>query len=1240
MAPSVKNNSTLKALKAQLKGIQSSLNDISRFVEQFKEDTSVTQITIRLDRIDSLWEKYSETLVSILGHAQFEEEEDEYERKREKDSDRFYEMKSFLLDKARERQPALEHNQSIRDVSMLGGLDHVRLPQIKLQSFNGEMELPEVEKFHYLKGCLQGEPKNLIDPLPLTEANYQVAWNTLLKRYDNSKVLRKRQIQALFKLPALQRESVGELHNLLEGFERIVQTLDQVVQPRDYKDLLLVNFLTTRMDPVTRRSWEEQSANKDQDTVKDITEFLHRRLRILESMPPKAMERNTHQLQVSSKVKSTAVRTSYNLVQSSAGNCVICKDNHMLYQCSRFQRLSVMERDSVLKANGLCRNCFKVGHQARDCQSRYSCRKCQRRHHTLVCFRSDNDVRVGTHPKPSNFSNPKEPKGSSSNASSSQVAEVAASDVVASNVANQISSQVLLATAIILLEDEDGNRFVARALLDSGSESNFITQSLCQRMRVHRSTVDVSVMGIGESASKVKHRIETMVLSRNTEFSRKMEFLVLPKVTVNLPTTRVSTEGWSIPTGFTLADPSFFQPNAVDVVLGIESFFDFFHTGRTVSLGEHLPTLTETVFGWVIGGGVSSMQHSLRINCHVSSSCKLETLVERFWECEELDSTKTYSKEEQMCEKIFEETVKRTSEGRYVVALPQIDHMVQRLGESREIAYRRLQATERRLARNAMLCKQYYSFMEEYLRLGHMQKVSDQNPCDRSYLPHHPVVKEASTTTKVRVVFDASCRTSTGVALNDCLLSGPTIQEDLRSIILRCRMKYIMMVADVEKMFRQILVRQEDRHLQCILWRSSPAADVNVYELCTVTYGTKSAPFLATRTLHQLAQDEEHRFPLAAKAIHKDTYVDDVLSGVNSVQEALELRLQLEGLLSSGGFRLRKWASNCQEALDGIAEENLALHTKNSNGLDPDPWVKILGLSWIPKTDCFKFDFTFPIIEETAELSKRQILSVIAMLFDPLGLIGAVITTAKVLMQLLWTLTDEAGQRLNWDQPIPSTDHEEAVDKYCSNEGMQWRFIPPRSPHFGGLWEAAVRSSKHHLLKVLGENPESPEDLITLLTQIEACLNSRPLTAMSDDPNDMEPLTPAHFLIGSSLQAIPDLNYENVPANRLRNMQRMQQKVQLFWRRWRREYLHTLQARTKRWKPPIHVKIGQLVVIQDDNQSPSHWKMGRICELHPGSDGVVRVVTLRTATGLLKRAVEKLCLLPYMDHEEDSELEI
>lgn len=185
---------------------------------------------------------------------------------------------------------------------------------------------------------------------------------------------------------------------------------------------------------------------------------------------------------------------------------------------------------------------------------------------------------------------------------------------------------------------------------------------------------------------------------------------------------------------------------------------------------------------------------------------------------------------------------------------------------------------EQRMNRNPELCQQYIDFMNEYSALGHMQKVDDYetppNPC--YHLPHHAVLREESTTTKVRVVFDASCKTSRGPSLNDALMVGPIVQEELRSIIMRARTHPIMLIADIKQMFRQILVDEKDTPLQRIVWRTTPDLPLDTYELKTVTSGTACTPFLATRVLHKLADDEHENFPMATEVLRKDFYVDDI----------------------------------------------------------------------------------------------------------------------------------------------------------------------------------------------------------------------------------------------------------------------------------------------------------------------------------------------------------------------------
>ncbi|XP_055542678.1 uncharacterized protein LOC129728276 [Wyeomyia smithii] len=520
---------------------------------------------------------------------------------------------------------------------------------------------------------------------------------------------------------------------LLEGFGRIVQTLDQIVQPIEYKDLLLTNLLTTRLDPITRRGWEEIPASQKTDTVKELLEFLHRRTQVLECLPSKMVDTKGGNQLPPQRQRPVVVETSYSTVQSSGIRCTVCSANHLLFQCETFQRMSVTERDALVRTHSLRRNCFRLGHQAKDCQSKYSCRSCKSRHHTMVCFKRERENTSKNRSTTTTAATPCATTGKqpSTPSNSSQIVNMVATSTSVSNSATYIKSTVLLATAMLLVEDDHGN-------------AHFSIQAL--------------------------------------------------RVTVHLPTATVNVKGWSIPEGIQLADPSFCVSMGIDLVLGIEAFFDFFVSGRKITLGEQMTSLNGSVFGWVVSGGLSSIEQAPRVSCHVTTK-GLDELVAKFWGCEEIELKRSHSKVEERCVEIFKQTVQRGTDGRYTVALPMVEDAFTRLGESKNIALRRLQGTERRT-------------------------------------------------------------------------------------------KQIMLVADVEKMFRQIFIRQDDRPLQCILWRSSPTDEVATYELNTVTYGTKPAPFLATRTLTQLARDEGARFPLAARAVMEDTYMDDVITGSNDQEEA------------------------------------------------------------------------------------------------------------------------------------------------------------------------------------------------------------------------------------------------------------------------------------------------------------------------------------------------------------------
>ena len=201
------------------------------------------------------------------------------------------------------------------------------------------------------------------------------------------------------------------------------------------------------------------------------------------------------------------------------------------------------------------------------------------------------------------------------------------------------------------------------------------------------------------------------------------------------------------------------------------------------------------------------------------------------------------------------------------------------------------------------------------------------------------------------------------------------------------------------------------------------------------------------------------------------------------------------------------------------------------------------------------------------------------------------------------------------------------IFEYFSESKIEWHFNPPASPHHGGIWEAAVKSAKFHLQRIVGNATLTLEEFMTLLCQVKAALNSRPLVPLSTKADDYGVLTPGHFLIGRPPLALPFPDVTNVQINRLSRWNKQEKMFQTFWSIWSKQYLFTLQQRTKWTKINSDLNLGDLVAIKEDNLPPLKWKLGRISELHPGPDGLIRVITVQTQNGPLKRPVVKIVQL-------------
>ncbi|XP_018308840.1 uncharacterized protein [Mycetomoellerius zeteki] len=428
-----------------------------------------------------------------------------------------------------------------------------------------------------------------------------------------------------------------------------------------------------------------------------------------------------------------------------------------------------------------------------------------------------------------------------------------------------------------------------------------------------------------------------------------------------------------------------------------------------------MPHLAKDRFGWILAGrsrnvsGTSAGAQSFHASI---TNTQLHEQLARFWDVENVAAASdTRTAEEAYCEEHFIQNMSRNEQGRFIVKLPFTESGAHAFVNSKNIALKRFGAVERRLSRDSSLDERYSQFMSEYIALGHMRQIDEKEGEDSEsfYLPHHCISK-APAYGKFRVVFDASAKDAAGVSLNDVLMVGPTVQQDLFTILLRFRTFRYALSADVVKMYRQIQVHPSQTRYQRILWRDESASNIAAYELLTLTYGTSPASFLATRCLTWLAEHSAAEWPHGAMCIGRDFYVDDMLTGADTMTEALTIRNETIKVLRTGSFELGKWASSHPELLVGIKNQS-----DNPVVIQNNPESSVLGIHWIHSRDAFRFSYN-PDGDATV-VSKRNILSEISRLYDPLGLLSPVIVQAKLILQALWQMG------AHWDESIPQDLH-------------------------------------------------------------------------------------------------------------------------------------------------------------------------------------------------------------------------
>jgi len=922
----------------------------------------------------------------------------------------------YLAECLENLEPVVSQNQSL-DSSLLradaSALSLSNLPPIKLPPFDGNFSewetfrdrfntliiqnraLTDFARMHYLASSLKGRALDSISTLAITADNFTVAWETLTQRFENKRRLLSSHFSTLLGLSVVTKESASALQALFDQINNTVSSMKNL--GRSSSDLwndFLVHLSVQKIDSASRKAWTLKTSDSDLPPAFDeLSRFLSHRIRALEECSSTSIAKDSKSSGPSRVTVATASATALSA-------CPLCKARHFVNACAKFTAQNPNQRRETVKRLKRCFNCLSASHSVQDCKSKYSCRSCGKRHHSTLHLDSDSE---------SNNATSKATDSPSQNPSTTvEVNSLLTSALPRSR------SQVLLATARVQV-NASGRSIVVRALLDQGSEATFISATLAHSLRVKRIRMPVSISAVGGTQVGTVRQAANIEISPLSSAVPSLSTiaLILPTLTSYAPKrladqsalSHLSTLEWAD------ADPTSSDP--IQILIGADLYSSVILEGVRKGKPGH-PIAQKSIFGWIISGPLplKTDHSSLHISVHHCTSLKpLSDDIQKFWETEELPPSQILSSLDEQCETHFRDTHSRTACGRYVVRLPFKRPPPIDIGKTLHSADRMLRTLLRRFEAQPLLKTEYHMFMHEYEELGHMHRVPEPPPAPIQcvYIPHHPVVRAESITTRLRVVFNASCVSSNGSTLNDHLLAGPKLQTDLPSILLQWRQFRFVYTADIAKMYRQILVDPRDIDYQRIRWQPDSVKDPCDYQLLTVTYGMTCAPYLALRVLQCLADDDGARFPLAAPILRTQIYVDDVLFGDHDIEALRNKRDQLVSLLRCAHFELHKWASNTTVLLDDIDPSDHGLACSKS--LATDERVKVLGIVWSPALDQFRFKVS---LDTAISSSKRAVLSVIAKLYDPLGWVTPVTVSAKIIMQQLWRA------QIGWDDPIPT----------------------------------------------------------------------------------------------------------------------------------------------------------------------------------------------------------------------------
>ncbi|CAH8638238.1 unnamed protein product [Schistosoma rodhaini] len=850
-------------------------------------------------------------------------------------------------------------------------------------------------RLNYLIQYCDGEAKATIVHCALLEPEegYRKALELLEEAFGQKHIVAHAFIDKMLNIPAIKGTDPDGLRRLSREMHVCELTLTQMNYVSDLNSTKTIECMFLKLPLHLQREWVKVASKilktGREPLFKDLCEFVKEQSDIANTrygllVSGDISNRNQRQsvavtkrpFDSEYKARVSFANTSESVVSPHVGprtlglSCLLCNGNHPLDQCETFRDKDVSERIEFVLRKKLCNVCLKANHIARNCRAPRSCAVdgCGWRHHTLLHRKreeqsdSNSNVHINT-------------------------------QLCTEESAKHVQGQVAFAIVPVLVKNGERS-FQTCAFLDSGSDASLITEDLAIRLGLEGESKTLLLKTLdSQSTFHCKEvQIEVSSLDSSSSFRIPKVWTVerLPLLRRTVPTTSQMVS-WSHLRGVTLPTV---DDEDVKVLIGCN--VPEAHEIEEKRVGKsNEPYAIKTPLGWTLFGPYIETTRNMGIINYLSSKEELEARLDQLYKMdfeEDPNHRVPMSVEDRKALDTMSKSIQLVN-GHYQIALPWRHQ--QSLPNNRKLAMSRLISLRNRFIRDQRLHKEYINVMAQYVEKGYAEKASgDFIRCRVWYLPHHPVFHPKKPN-KLRIVFDCAAQYA-GTSLNKNLYSGPDLVNNLVDVFTRFRRRPIGLMADIEAMFHQVIVPSQDRDALRFLWW--PQGDIRnepeTYRMKVHLFGATSSPSCATFALQRTILDNEAKFlECIIQTAKEQFYVDDLLTSVDTLEEAKLVYSQLKEMLRLGGFNLTKWASNNVELIKFISEGD-HIDRNVDICLSVEENERILGKEWNVRTDnifrMYKLDVT---------PARKTILSYVASIFDPDGFIAPIVLPAKLISQ-------------------------------------------------------------------------------------------------------------------------------------------------------------------------------------------------------------------------------------------------